>query len=135
MVTAKELDRLRPLNFGIRTLSEPLHAATIVREIDRYDREDAAEVCRRVRATAGLESIVDELIGLYHEVIQEYRSTANGNADEEGRAAAAYLRQLKIDFATHGAASMRLRERMQRLPLLGRWGVRLARKITGHPDH
>lgn len=135
MVSVKELDRLRPLNFGIRTLGEPLEVATIVREIDRYDREDAAEVCRRVRATAGLESIVDELIGLYHEVIQEYRSTANGNVDEEGRAAAAYLRQLKIDFATHGAASMRLRERMQRLPLLGRWGVRLARKITGHPDH
>ena len=45
-------------------------------------------------------------------VINEYRSADNGGVDAEGRAAAAYLRQLKIDFATHGAASMRLRERI-----------------------
>jgi hypothetical protein len=129
MVTTKEFDRLRPLNFGIRTLGGPLDASTIVREINRYDAQDAAEVSKRVRASAGLETIVDDLVELYHEVIEEYRNASNISADEEGRAAAAYLRQLKIDFATHGAASMRLRERVQGIPVLGRWGVRLARKL------
>ena len=134
MVSMREFERLRPLNFGIRTLREPLSAETILREINRYDAADAAAVSQLVRATAGQESIVDELIALYHEVIEEHRRATNGDVDGEGRAAAAYLRQLKIDFATHGAASMRLRERLHRIPLLGRWGIKLARKITGHPD-
>lgn len=134
MVTNDELDYLRPLNFGFRALREPLDAGRIAEEINRYDRADALEVCRKVRATAGLDLMVDQLVGLYDEVIQEYRNAGNNNRDEEGRAAAAYLRQLKIDFATHGAASLRLVERMQRIPLLGGLGIRLARKITGHPD-
>ncbi len=134
MVSTREFERLRPLNFGIRTLCEPLNADTILREINRYDAADAAAVSHLVRATVGHESIIDELIGLYHEVIEEHRSADNGDVDGEGRAAAAYLRQLKIDFATHGAASMRLRERVHRIPLLGRWGIKLARRITGHPD-
>src|SRR6185295_13592855 len=67
MVTLAELDSLRPLNFGIRALSKPLNTGTLVREINRYDSEDAAEVCRRIRADAGLDFVVDELIALYHE--------------------------------------------------------------------
>ena len=134
MVSTSEFERLRPLNFGIRTLTKPLDVDTILREINLYDAADAAAVSRTVRATAGHESIIDELVSLYHEVIQEYRNASNGSVDAEGRAAAAYLRQLKMDFATHGAASMRLRERLQRIPLLGRWGIKLGRRITGHPD-
>jgi hypothetical protein len=41
---------------------------------------------------------------------------------------------LKIGFATHGAASMRLRERLERVPIVGRIGVKLVRRITGRPD-
>ena len=135
LVTLQQFEELRPLNFGIRTLREPLQAEILVREIERYDARDAAAVSEVVRATAGHESIIDELIGLYEEVIGEQQlCLAQIDSDEEGRAAAAYLRQLKIDFATHGAASQRLRERLQRFPLLGRWGIRLARRITGHPD-
>lgn len=129
MVTLAELDNLRPLNFGIRTLSEPLNTGTLVREINRYDSSDAAEVCRRIRADAGLDFVVDELIGLYREVIEEFANSPR-NEVEEGRAAAAYLRELKLDFAKHGAASMRLRDRMQRIPLVGRWGIKLVRKLV-----
>jgi hypothetical protein len=53
--------------------------------------------------------------------------------DEEGRAAARYLRQLKIDFATHGAASLRMRERLERFPIFGRMGLKLVRRFTGDP--
>ena len=67
-------------------------------------------------------------------MIAEYQRSDRIDNDGEGRAAAAYLRQLKIDFATHGAASQRLNERLQRVPIFGRWGIKLARRITGHPD-
>ena len=133
MVTMGEFDKLRPLNFGIRTLREPLNPDVLVREIERYDSADAAAVSELVRATAGHESVIDELISLYEEVIDEYQNSARVSNDEEGRAAATYLRQLKIDFATHGAASLRLRERLERFPIFGRVGLRLVRRITGHP--
>ena len=133
MVTMQEFHELRPLNFGIRTLREPLNADILGREIGRYHAADAAAVSEFVRATAGQESIIDELIGLYKEVIEEHQRSGQIDIEEEGHAAAAYLRQLKVDFATHGAASLRLHERLQRFPLLGRWGIKLARRITGHP--
>jgi Glycosyltransferase Family 4 len=133
MVTMGEFDKLRPLNFGIRTLRESLNPDVLVREIERYDSADAAAVSELVRATAGHESVIDELISLYQEVIDEYQHAAPVGSDEEGRAAAAYLRQLKIDFATHGAASLRLRERLERFPIFARVGVKLVRWITGHP--
>lgn len=134
MVTMGEFDKLRPLNFGIRALREPLNPDVLVREIERYDSADAAAVSELVRSTAGHESVIDELISLYQEVIDEYQNSARVSNDEEGRAAAAYLRQLKVDFATHGAASLRLRERLERFPIFGRVGLKLVRRITGHPD-
>jgi len=134
MVTREDFDELRPLNFGIRTLREPLDPDNLVHEIERYDALDAAAVCSLVREAAGHESVIDELVLIYKEVIEESRHAGQMSIDAEGRAAAAYLRQLKIDFATHGAASMRLRERLQRFPLLGRLGIKLARRITGLSD-
>jgi glycosyltransferase involved in cell wall biosynthesis len=129
MVTTAELDSLRPLNFGIRTLRGPLETGTLVREINRYDSEDAAEVCRRIRADASLDFVIEELIGLYHEVIKEFAGSSI-DEEEEGRAAAAYLRELKLDFAKHGAASMRLQDKMRSIPVVGRWGIKLVRKLV-----
>ena len=134
MVTTGEFDKLRPLNLGLSTLRESLSPDVLMREIERYDSADAAAVSRLVRATAGHEFVIDELISLYEEVIDEYQTSARMSSDEEGRAAAAYLRQLKIDFATHGAASLRLRERLERFPIFGRVGLKLVRRLTGHPD-
>src|SRR5438128_9049089 len=48
MVTTAALDRLRALNFGIRTLREPLVPEVLAREIARYDPADAAQVSRRI---------------------------------------------------------------------------------------
>ncbi|HKR62012.1 MAG TPA: hypothetical protein VJS64_20155, partial [Pyrinomonadaceae bacterium] len=128
MVTSREFDQLRPLNFGIRTLRNPLHPDFVLREIERYDANDATMVSQRVRTTAGHETVIDQLIDLYHEVIEEHR-TLGEDAEAEGRAAAAYLRHLKIDFAAHGAASMRLRERLQGIPLLRGVGNKLVQMI------
>ena len=131
MVTAGELERLRALNFGVRALREPLDAGRLALEIERYDPSDAAEVSRRVRASAGREAALDELVCLYEEVIAEYKSRGGDDARAEGRAAASYLRQLKSEINAHGAATMRLRERVRRLPLVGKFGVRLAGMMAG----
>jgi hypothetical protein len=96
MVTAADFDRLRRLNFGIRALSRPLALAPLVEEIKRYDAADAAEVSRRLRATAGRDEAVDGLLALYGDVLDRWRS-APSRADpaQESRSASRYLRSLK----------------------------------------
>lgn len=91
LVTSADFDRLRWLNFGLRTLSRPAAPELIHREIERYDPRDAAEVSRRIRETAGLETALDHLEALYEEVLAE--SARRGPADlaDELRAASAYL--------------------------------------------
>ncbi len=95
MVTAADFDRLRRLNFGIRTLRLPLTPATLVAEIARYDPADAAEVSRRVRSTAGREEAVDALLALYRGVLDQWRNAlSRPDAAEESRAASRYLRSV-----------------------------------------
>ena len=130
MVDTKNFDELRPLNFGVQTLRDSFDIKIIAREINRYDPQDAAAVSAMVRGVAGHETMVDQLVDLYRKVIEEYRTFGNSDMATEGRAAAAYLRQLKLDFARHGAASMRMRERVERLPLVGKLGVKLAQRLT-----
>ena len=132
MVTPSNFARLRPLNFGRRALSGPLEAEVILAEISRYDPAEALEVSQLVRATAGHESVVDQLGSLYEEVIVEFQQNGQVEKLEEDRAAAAYLRRLKIDFTANTAAATRLRERVERVPLVGRIGVKLARGLLDH---
>jgi hypothetical protein len=143
LVTTRQLEDLRRLNFGVRVLQrEKLDADTLAREIAHYDPHDAAEVSRRIRANAGLESAVDEIIALYREVIEEYqaggeRGGASASA-EEGRAAAAYLRWLALSLHAEREASplstaARLQARLLRLPLLGRLARAVARRAAGKP--
>jgi glycosyltransferase involved in cell wall biosynthesis len=93
MVTGAGLDALRRLNLGYRTLRRPLVPDLIVREIERYDAADAAEVSRRVREEAGLEAGLDRLVALYEEVIGEHERGGAADPAEESRAAAVYLRE------------------------------------------
>lgn len=91
LVTAANVDGLRRLNFGIRTLGRPLTRAGVSRELAKYDPIDAAEVTRKVRSTAGLDAAVDGLIGIYEDVIEEHRRDGPADAALELRAAADYL--------------------------------------------
>lgn len=94
LVTAAELGGLRRRNFGFRVLSEPLAAETLAAQIERYDPADAAEVSRRIRATAGIDAAVDRYLEIYQQVIAEHRGRGPVPPEEESRAAAAYLRWL-----------------------------------------
>jgi hypothetical protein len=91
MVTAARLDELRELNLGARTLQRPLSPDLLLAEIARYDAADAAEVSRRVRATAGLETALDALLALYREVIEEFERSGPPDPETERRAFAGHL--------------------------------------------
>lgn len=137
LVTTGELERLRRLNFGMRSLDRPLDADVLAGEVARYDAADAAEVSRRVRETAGLDALVDEIVELYREVVAEHAARGVADAHEEGRAAAAYVRSLALaskkecaefrEELLSNSLTLRLRNQMPRFPLLERAVRRAAR--------
>ena len=127
LVSTGELDRLRPLNFGIRTLRDPVTADVLASRIERYDPADAAEVSRRIRATAGIEEAVDRMTGLYGEVLAEHREKGNPPAAEESRAAAAYLRWLSRYVEEReglGEENAHLRQEVRTLQSTATWRLR-----------
>ena len=124
MVQTGELDRLRRLNFGVRTLRGRIDAAVLEKEIARYDATDAAQVSQRIRATAGRDAAVDQIIALYEEVIEEFEGGARRDEDAEGRAESVYLRDLTSFFEAERAAilesrTFRWRKRILNLPVAG----------------
>jgi hypothetical protein len=94
LVTSTNMEDLRRLNFGVRTLREPVSVDSLIREISRYDAADAALVSRRIRATASLDLALDRWIDAYNEVIDEHRSAPPGDQDVELRVASEYLRRI-----------------------------------------
>jgi len=118
MVTSGELERLRKMNFGHRTLVNKFYADLIAREIEKYDAEDAAEVSRRIRATASLDEMVDEIIAQYYEVLAEYQAAGKPEPELEGREAAAYLRWLSTQIHSNPSARASLKTVLSRIPIL-----------------
>jgi hypothetical protein len=70
LVTDGELERLLPLNFGIRAMTrlfDPVEFAQALSvELARYDSQDAAHVSRRIRAMCGRDRAADEFLSLYN---------------------------------------------------------------------
>lgn len=93
MVKTGNLESMRELNFGIRTLNKTMDPETIFNEIQKYDPYDAQEVSRCIRTSADIELVIDKLLALYQQVIEEYAGNVS-NPQAEYKAAAAYLRSL-----------------------------------------
>lgn len=74
MVTAAQFDWLRDRNFGFEALQDPLAPGPILREIARYDADDAAQVRDLIRAAAGLDQAVERLVTTFRVVIAEQLS-------------------------------------------------------------
>lgn len=73
MVDVGNFDQLRPLNFGFRTMTREITVANLTEQIERYDAQQAAAVCRTLREQADLKGAVDEIVRIYEEVVSEYR--------------------------------------------------------------
>lgn len=142
MVTSGELDRLLPLNFGIRSMRRifdpDAFAQKLSQEIARYDPADAELVTRRIRASCGREGAVDEFVSLYEEAINEYGAVGGRDVYAEARAASAYVRELLESIkaeraAFHNSNTFRLKERFLRAPLIGKLSHKLAERFGGRP--
>ena len=122
MVTTGNFATLRPLNFGRRALRRQPSADVVASELARYDAADAAAVSRRVRETAGHETLVDELIDLYVEVLAERVGVVDDTAAEL-RAASRYIAglagPLRQRDLLHGMVGRLLRVPL--VPRLLRW--------------
>ena len=124
MVTTRNVGALRRLNFGIRTLTSAPTVETILQEIAQYDAADAAAVSRELRATASQDLLIDQLLGIYAEVLAEPVPQPDGAA--EHRAVAAYLRELSPKLHERELLDMAFKRILQ-LPLVGRSIRRRAR--------
>jgi hypothetical protein len=138
MVTTAELDRLRLDNFGMRAMGPKSTPEEFGRDIEaalaRYDAKEAERVSVRVREEVGRDRLVAEFVELYQSVIEEHAGLKRDD-EAEGRAAAAYLRSLSLSKAReyeviYNSATFRMRERLLRLPLIGRVARELARAIA-----
>lgn len=123
MVTTSEVDQLRRLNFGVRTLQGNVDPDVLEKEIARYDAADAAEVSRRIRNGAGREAAIDQTVALYNDVLGEFAVTAR-DKDAEARAEAMYLQQLALHLEEQrnrllNSQTFRLRQRLINLPVAG----------------
>lgn len=98
MVTPENWRDLRALNFGIRVLRDRVTPLAVLERLRGYDAAAAGRVSAEVRAAAGHESVVDELVALYRAVLEEQSAAPAGNPAEELRAASTYLRSLTPRF-------------------------------------
>ena len=133
MVTTSEVDQLRRLNFGVRTLQKTVAADVLEKEIARYDARDAMEVSRRIRENAGREAALAQIVALYSDVMREFETTER-DQDAEARAEATYLQQLATYYETErttmlNSQTFRVRNRLLKFPLTGR----LLRSLTRKP--
>ncbi len=135
MVRSADFDRLRRLNFGIRTLQKPLSVETFLAELALYDADDARAVSDRIRSTASSDDLHESLLSTYESVIEEH---AGISADPiaESRAAAAFLHDLALrdryrerSLWTLAKAS----QRVLRMPVVGPAATRALRWLMRRP--
>ncbi len=103
LVTTGEFDRLRRLNFGIRSQDRPIEVPQILQQIARYDAQDAQAVSARARAEADKDRVVREIVKVYRLAIEDQAQAADDPAAERSQAAA-YLRQAApLFYSAHQA--------------------------------
>jgi len=95
IVTSANLDELRRLNFGVRTLQRPLSREVVRQALASYDPVDSGRVAAALRATASLSSAVDQYLTVYDEVMRAWRNRPGHSAPKGALAQASrYLRWL-----------------------------------------
>jgi len=129
LVRSGNFDRMRRLNFGIRTLQKPMTVETLLAELALYDAADARAVSDRIRRTASTADLHEALLSAYQSVICEHAATAI-DPIEESRAAAAFLHDLAVRDR-HREGTMftlaKASQRVLRIPLVGPAATRALR--------
>ena len=116
MVTSTLFDELRPLNFGFETLHDPLLPEPLLRQMARYDPEDAARVRDLIRSHAGLVAAVQSLVSIYHAAIAEHKhDRSRTNSRRPQRWAIRETVFLRL-YWRWSSVTPTLREKLKRLP-------------------
>ena len=131
MVRAEDVERLLPLNFGIRAIGDALAPQELAlragRELQRYDPIDAAKATGWVRENAGQAAAMQAIAEMCEEVVAEYEQSKAGlDPRSEGPAAAGYLERLQTQHAQLKAQQQnmqdstvaKLKHRLDRFPRL-----------------
>ena len=95
LVTFKDVERLRDLNFGSATMYAELDTEIIYKVICHYDADDAMRVTQYLRERIGLDQAVEKLEKLYIHVVETYDPT-KVNIKEDSHAYAKYLKNIAI---------------------------------------
>lgn len=109
MVTTRNFNTLRRKNFGLRVLDQPLTVEILSEQIGRYDALDAMEVSRKVRATAGLHEMVDQILGIYASVLACWAAQPVQDIEAESLAYSSYLGSIADHVYRDAGISWKLR--------------------------
>ncbi len=116
LVTTADIDRLRPLNFGRRTLQTAIDVNEVLAQIARYDPDDAAEVSRTIRQSSSVEAQSAEMLRVIEDTIEEHREQER-DVSAEYEALSQYLVSLRGDYSMKFE---RLLMRISTWPLVGK---------------
>lgn len=72
LVRTDNVERMRELNFGIRTHTLPATAETITSQLTNYSARDAARVSSWIRNRVGVDVAVEQLVGMYEGAIETF---------------------------------------------------------------
>lgn len=113
LVDTANFDRLRSLNFGVRTMqAAPVTEEGVWRELARFDAAEARLVSGRVRQVADLSLVVTRWLAIYAEALDEWRGLGQdpGLPGAQLRAASRYMRSLAPVLKTRQAADQLARQ-------------------------
>lgn len=92
MVTSNNVERLRRLNFGVRTIQQPLTEEGLQLQLIRYQAHDMPTVQRYIRQYADFDAFFQRILALYADVLLD---TTSIDPLMQSRAASAYIHSLK----------------------------------------
>ena len=97
MITQQDYAQVRALNFGARTLHQPISAQNIRHELDRYDAQDARAVALHTRSDADMEPAIDAIVEIYTRAIADLAAAPAASPSSLLAAASDYLRTIAIE--------------------------------------
>jgi hypothetical protein len=97
MVTEENYAAWRRLNFGVRTLRDPITIDNVLGELERYDAMRARVLALHIRADADMEPAIDAIVEVYTQAIADHRSETI-DAPAQFAAASEYLRRIATEF-------------------------------------
>ena len=92
MVTSGNVERLRRLNFGVRTIQQPLTKEGLQEQLVCYQAHDMPAVQRYIRQNADFDAFFKQILALYDDVLLDKTPI---DPLVQSRAASAYIHSLK----------------------------------------